>query len=149
MFSSESTNDERYNRSARKDDWKTMEMPEQNEKFILEADFTDEQIEVLKRGHIPKAMEDKWFRYAEGDTLYIHRSWGGICLFIIEFRDDGKHLVTVNRDPEQYSRNDLEYDFRWLTRCLARWIDSDYSYYDEWLGETVESIENAKMKPVE
>lgn len=47
-------------------------------------------------------MEDKWFWYMEGDTLYIHRSWTGFCIYIVEFDfGTGRHKVTANTAPRQ------------------------------------------------
>ena len=76
------------NRIAEKLDWRTTPMPEENTTFELNRIFTDEQMEVLMKGNIPKQMEDKWFWYYEDGKLYAHRSWTGICVFIIEFNTD-------------------------------------------------------------
>ena len=70
---------------ATKDDWNIKEMPEKRDIFTLEREFTEEQIVALRRGNIPQEMEDKWFWYMEGDTLYAHRSWTGICVYTVEF----------------------------------------------------------------
>ena len=29
--------------------------------------------------------EDKWFIYWENDTLFFHRSWTGVCVYIVRF----------------------------------------------------------------
>ena len=44
-------------RVAHRDDWKTVPMPEQHETFVLNRSFSDEEMEVLRAGHIPQAME--------------------------------------------------------------------------------------------
>ena len=33
-------------------------------------------------------MEDKWFSYMDGNTLYAHRSWTGYCIYIIEINEE-------------------------------------------------------------
>ena len=48
---------------AVKADWKTEPMPEQKESFILKRDFTKEELANLRRGNVPREMEDKWFFY--------------------------------------------------------------------------------------
>ena len=62
-------------------------------------------------------MEDKWFSYMDGNTLYAHRSWTGYCIYIIEINvETGVHDVTVNRDTKYvihtvgpiYSGNDSD-----------------------------------------
>ena len=59
---------------AAKSDWETQPMPSKHSMFRMKAAFTPEEIENLRFGHVPEQMEDKWFFYMEGDTLYAHRS---------------------------------------------------------------------------
>lgn len=106
---------------AEKTDWKTNEMPAIRDTFVLNKHFTEKQMVSLRHGFIPREMEDKWFWYMEGNTLYAHRSWTGNCIFIIEFRDDGNHLVTVNRDPQQYGSVSVDSDREDLNRMLDGW----------------------------
>jgi hypothetical protein len=85
---------------------------------------------------IPEEMEDKWFVYEDGGRLFFHRSWTGICIYEVVFRKTpAGHEVAeawVNRDPEQYTAVDDEYDARllsWLIDVLllkrpAPWPDS-------------------------
>lgn len=94
----------------KKIDWKTVEMPEQIEKFVIEKTLTDIEIEYIKEGHRPQEMEDKWFMYFEDKKLFIHRSWTGYCIYIIDLSEHGKLNVTVNRNPEQYKEDNVEND---------------------------------------
>ena len=126
---------------AEKDDWNTVEMPKDREEFILQSHFSDLRMAALRRGHIPQEMEDKWFWYMEGDTLYAHRSWTGFCIYRIDFRPDDNHLVTVNRDKEQHSCTSAEEDARRLSNLLGWWSQSTYDYYSEWLAETLDMLE--------
>lgn len=80
----------------------------------------------------------------EGDTLYAHRSWTGICIYRIDFKADGNHAVTVNRDPEQYSCTSIDEDRQTLNELLDWWTQSHYDYYNEWLSETVNAIEKSE-----
>ena len=75
---------------------------------------------TLRRGNIPQAMEDKWFWYMEGSTLWAHRSWTGYCIYRIDMKEDGRHAVTVNRDPEQYGCTSIEEDAATLNKLLDR-----------------------------
>ena len=126
---------------AKKDDWKISEMPEKQETFILRRHFNGVQMDALRRGHIPEEMEDKWFWYMEGDTLYAHRSWTGFCIYKIDFRPDDDHFVTVNRDKDQYLCTSVEEDAQKLNNLLSWWTQNSYDYYNEWLSETVEMLE--------
>ena len=121
---------------ARRDDWKKVPMPEQHETFVLNRTFTKEEMDALRRGNVPQAMEDKWFWYMEGETLWAHRSWTGYCVFRIDFREDGHHVVTVNRDPEQYRSAGPEEDAESLNSLLDWWAQAPYDPYHEWLSET-------------
>lgn len=125
---------------AEKSDWKTEEMPEEHAVFLLKRSFTEEQMNNLRHGNIPAAMEDKWFWYMDGDTLYAHRSWTGFCVYIIEFSNNGTHKVTVNRNPEQYKCTSLEEDAEALNKLLCWWSGAPYDYYHEWLSETADSF---------
>ena len=125
---------------AGRNDWKTVDMPQQRETFRFQRAFTPNQMAALRRGNIPRAMEDKWFWFMEGDSLFAHRSWSGFCIYRIDFRPDGKHLVTVNRDPEQYACTDAAEDQQNLNRLLDRWTRDAYDSYDAWLSETADSL---------
>ena len=102
-------------------------MPSKNAEFTLKRRFTDEEINRLKSGHIPEEMEDRWFSYFEDNKLYIHRSWSGICIYIVEFGFQSnfilnfkanKHRVIVNRDDSQYTCTDIEEDIEQLNDLL-------------------------------
>ena len=127
-------------RAARREDWKTEPMPKQTETFVLQRSFGDEEMKALRPGHIPQAMEDKWFWYMEGSTLWAHRSWSGFCIYRIDFKEDGHHIVTVNRDPEQYGCTDTEEDSVTLNGLLDRWIRIPYDYRGQWLSETYDAL---------
>lgn len=93
-----------------KNDWKTIEIAEQVAEFILEKELTYEDIKLIEDGHRPEEMEDKWFMFCENRKLFIHRSWTGYCIYIVDLSEKGKLNVIVNRDPEQYKENDIERD---------------------------------------
>ena len=137
--------EERKNKTdaARRGDWKTQPMPERHETFVLDRPFSDEEMAALRRGNIPQSMEDKWFWYMEGSTLWAHRSWTGYCIFQIDFLEDGHHTVTVNRDPEQYGRTSIREDIESLNKLLDWWTRAPYDPYHEWLSETRDALEKA------
>ena len=113
---------------AEKSDWELFKMPEQRELFTLKRSFTPAQMNYLRRGNIPQDMEDRWFSYMEGNTLYIFRSWSGICIYIVTFFEDGNHTVIVNRDPEQQFCKNLKEDIVTLNCLLDQWTWTQ-SYY--------------------
>ena len=133
---------------ATRADWKTTEMPEKHSTFILERAFSADQIAALRQGNIPQEMEDKWFWFMEGDTLYAHRSWTGICIYRIDFSfDDKRHKVTVNRDPEQVRITSDEESEKNLNNLLDWWSQPDYDHYGQWIFETVDMLKQAGRIP--
>ena len=128
---------------AERYDWKSIEMPSKHDTFVLHRPLNPQQMKALRRGNIPKQMEDKWFWFMEGDTLFAHRSWTGYCIYRIDFGPDGNHKVTVNRDPEQYTCVSIEEDAEKLNKLLDWWTQDSYDYYGEWLEETVDDLEKA------
>ncbi len=128
---------------ARRGDWKTEPMPEQHETFVLNRSFNDAEMAALRHGNIPQAMEDKWFWYMEGSTLWAHRSWTGYCIYRINFSDGHRHLVTVNRDPEQYRSTGIKEDIESINKLLDWWTGTPYDHYHEWLSETCDALEKA------
>lgn len=131
---------------AKREDWKITEMPEKNTTFILYRDFSDNQIAALRTGNVPQAMEDKWFWFMEGDTLYAHRSWTGICVFRIDFSfKDNRHKVTVNQDPDRMGVIDIEENRRFVNNLLNWWTQPKYDHYGEWLSETLDMLSRSSQ----
>ena len=104
---------------ANKNNWKTKPMPEKCTTIELNQDYSKSQMEAIKNGFIPEVMEDKWFIYYESseNKLYLHRSWTGYCMYIIQFEERGEDTFVattaeVNRDPSQYSCTDDDEDKR-------------------------------------
>ena len=133
--------------TAKRSDWKALDMPSQQDTFVLQRSFTSRQMAALRRGNIPQQMEDKWFWYMEGDTLFAHRSWTGFCIYRIDFMEDNDHVVTVNRDPDQYSCTSLEEDAERLNSLLDWWTEETYDQYHEWLSETAADLKKAGAEP--
>jgi hypothetical protein len=100
--------------AATRSSWKTLASPKDREPLLFEATFSGEEYEVIRNGIIPKAMEDKWFIFLEGDSLHFHRSWTGAEIYCIRLQhEEDQWRVSdswVNRDPEQYKGSDLAYD---------------------------------------
>lgn len=102
----------------RKQDLCVKEMPEQTEKFELEKKLDEKDIQRLKDGYEPYDMDDKWCTYFEDGKLHIHRSWTGICIYIVELSTSGKLNIEVNRDQSQYRERSIEKDRQILTGLL-------------------------------
>ena len=103
---------------AMRGDWQTQHMPHQCAQLSVEHSYTADEMAKIRRGLIPQEMEDKWFVFYEDDTLFLHRSWTGLCVYRARFipQQDGFALASalVNRDPEQYKSDDDAHDVRLL-----------------------------------
>jgi hypothetical protein len=81
----------------------------------IDRAYTDEEMEKIRNGLVPREQDDKWFIYWRSDYLYFHRSWTGYCIYRVRFtrRNDGWHIksITINRDWGQFrDRNDNDGD---------------------------------------
>lgn len=104
---------------ATKNDWEIYPMPEKTASFKIKKKLKKDTIAGLKRGHIPREMEDRWFSYFEDGKLYIHRSWSGNCIYIVTFNTiTNRHKVIVNRDENQYACTDINEDIEELDQLL-------------------------------
>jgi len=101
---------------ATRDSWELSPLPSQREKFELPVLFSDAEGELLRLGHVPKEMEDKWFVLFEEGWLYFHRSWTGFCIFALRLEASPNGICVaegwVNRDKAQYTSADIESDKR-------------------------------------
>ena len=97
---------------ARRAHWPTLPLPRTRTTLALDIHLDKAEAACLRLGFIPSVMEEKWFAYMEGDTLYEHRSWTGYCIDQIHFVPEGDGLrathAEVNRYHDQYSNEDDE-----------------------------------------
>lgn len=112
---------------AHKGSWSNKPMPEQHSTLNYNAEFTSEEFKKIAYGLIPQAMEDKWFIYMgeNKNTLYLHRSWTGICIFEVDFvkTETGTYKVQrvlVNRNMEDNTNTDDRHDIE-LLDMLIKW----------------------------
>lgn len=84
-------------KQAKRDSWKIFPMPKEHEELTIDFAITAQQYRSLSVGHIPNGMEDKWFFYAEENTLYVHRSWSGNCVLIADINPEvTNRKITIN-----------------------------------------------------
>jgi hypothetical protein len=102
---------------AKRDSWKIENMPDDVVSIYYARGFTLEEFEKIKRGFIPKSMEDKWFIFFESGVLYFHRSWTGRCIYSVDFIIENDKVkikkIYVNNDKTQYQKgNDRSFNLR-------------------------------------
>ena len=101
-------------KTAKSTDWKTEVLPSKRSTIRLDRTFSPEEMKRICRGLVPQQMEDKWFIYWKDDALFFHRSWTGVCIYVVRFASDvgGCRMIEadVNRDPEQYKETSDKID---------------------------------------
>ena len=120
---------------ATKDSWDNQPMPDKHVVIPMDVIIPSAAMSIVKRGHIPQAMEDHWFMYCNETTIRYYRSWTGICIYIAKYEEDGDvcHIteLTVNRDPEQYGGTDDDHDKALFMALLTDEYGGDASKYWE------------------
>lgn len=73
-----------------------------------------EQWQRLRLGYRAQDMDEKWNVFAEGRTLFCHRSWTGHGIYEVQFQaaDEGYRIQTasVESDSGRYRRSSDDYD---------------------------------------
>lgn len=128
---------------ATAESWKTEPMPE--ERLCADVGFHMDalQFALLRRGHIPHVMEDKWFMYFdEGESeIRLHRSWTGYCIFRgkVEELPGGERVITrviINDAEGQYHGASIDESVALFCALVAReaGMESEF-YWDRWIEE--------------
>lgn len=78
--------------------------------FMFPMRISTAEADFLKMGIFPLQMEDKWFAYAEGETLHYFRSWTGIEAFSCELgpENDGHHNILEVRLSQQFQVSSMD-----------------------------------------
>ncbi len=102
---------------AQRNDWGNLSpMPSRHVSLPIDKVYSEKEMASIRHGFIPRGMEDKRFIFFEEDTLCLHRSWTGICIYQATFKTEGEiSRVTgllANRDPDQYRGTDNAGDAR-------------------------------------
>lgn len=127
---------------ATKDSWNTEAMPDEDISTLqMGLTMTDEEMEIIRRGHIPEAQEDHWFMYCDDEYIRYYRSWSGMCAFEAHYvREDDHWLidsVTINHALAEFGVNGDESGVYLLIYLLIAETGSDATsqwnaYLDAW-----------------
>lgn len=100
--------------SATRNSWKTLASPTDRHPLHLARIFSDTEGERMRRGFIPRGMEDRWFVYFEDSWLNFHRSWTGAHIFAVRLEGSPFSIRVVggwaNGEQEQYRSLGTEQD---------------------------------------
>jgi hypothetical protein len=86
--------------------------------------WSDEEWERIQRGYRSRSMDEKWDVFAEGNVVFLHRSWTGNGVVEAAFapvEGGGRQVAqaVVERDQERYRGKDDEYDCLMLELVLS------------------------------
>jgi hypothetical protein len=92
--------------------------------------WSDEEWERIQLGYCSRGMDEKWDVFAEGDVVFLHRSWTGRRIFEATFArvDEGGWQVAeavVERDQARYRGKDDAYDCLMLELVLSAIVLGD------------------------
>lgn len=104
-------------------DWQTKPLPRKHSTVALDRAFNAQEMSAIRSGLLPEEMEDKWFIYWSDDTLFFHRSWTGICIYVVRFECEeqrGARMfeAAVNRSPGQYGETSDETDAQMISYLI-------------------------------
>lgn len=120
---------------AKRSSWFTHPLPEKREllpfHLYFQRPFSQEEFKKICLGHMPADMDDRWFIFFENDWLYFHRSWTGYCMYQLRFEQQGLsyHVkeAWVNRDINQYTCDDAEWDIWQLRGLFSHYFDAKFN----------------------
>ena len=99
-------------------------MQEPTEAFRVDMHLTPDQLELLSGGLIPKGVEEKWQIYVEEDSLFIHRSWTGQCMYKIRIEPaQGGYRLGEARTTRVYGRTDFQSERELIQSLVASVIE--------------------------
>jgi hypothetical protein len=127
-----------------------LKFPETWEPLAFERRFTAAEYERLAMGYPPGDMDDHWFIYLEGDTLYFHRNWTGLCMYRLRLRADKDEYVATDFCVAQYpAPPEPPPRFPVLARLMARWRKPPPKPWDhsEVLNEVIDIVLLGKPIP--
>jgi hypothetical protein len=61
----------------------------------LERRFSAVEYDLIVAGHVSESMDDHWNILFKDDTLYLYRSWTGVCMFRVRFVKTGNEYAVA------------------------------------------------------
>jgi len=106
-------------------------MPAQRARFEIERVFTAEEREALGMGMIPEGMDNHWFAFVEDDWLYVHRSWSGICRYMVKLAPEptgGARIAEAWVNMKERVTLSRDYDARLVRYLIETIIGNDWPF---------------------
>ena len=127
---------------AKSTSWKIDPMP-QTDISRIEAgiSITEEDMAIIRKGHIPEAQEDHWFMYCSKQHIRYYRSWTGTCAFEAHFlKKEQKYIIDeiiINHALVEFGVNGDEAGVALFLYLLIAEVGGDamvawQAYLDKW-----------------
>lgn len=118
-----STSDDADSRIARRDRWKNSPLSNPLPIPAPARIYSEEEMTAIRRGYVPRIMEQKWFIFMEDDWLFAHRSWTGLGVYEATFAPvEGGYRIEsafVTGDGDSYRRSSDEDEAAYLESLIA------------------------------
>jgi len=86
-------------KTATAKDWNIEPMPHDIDEITeMTFDFkiSSGAMDIIRKGHIPDAMEDHWFMYCDDEYIRYYRSWTGMCAFEAHYKKEASGYIIDN-----------------------------------------------------
>jgi hypothetical protein len=93
--------------------------------------FTAEERKTLELGLLPKSMDDHWLLFFEDGWLYAHRSWSGICRYMIRIDDNPDGTARVGEtwvNMKERMTLSKDYDVRLVRYLVERTLGNEWPF---------------------
>jgi len=71
------------------------------EEHAVDWRYSSEDLERIRWGFVPYAMEERWFIGVEGDRLLVYRSWTGLLCYVAHLTPTGVSKVELLKDLKE------------------------------------------------
>lgn len=100
---------------------------------LPERRWTDAEWARIRNGLRARSMEERWHVFAEGDTVYVHRSWTGHGIYEVTFVPAPAPAPAPKSAPKSAPESGPESEGGW--RIAAATVETDPQRYRSRGGE--------------
>jgi hypothetical protein len=140
---------------AKSTSWKTEPMPTTDiSRIEVNISVTEEDMLIIRKGHIPEAMEDHWFMYCDDEYIRYYRSWSGMCAFEAHFhKQENQYVIDeicINQALVEFGVNGDKTGVALFLHLLIAEVGGDampawQAYLDKW-DETNQKYANQETE---
>jgi O-acetyl-ADP-ribose deacetylase len=127
-------------------DWKNQRLRDPISVVPPSRIWSQNEVTIIRRGHKPSGMDDRWFAFMEADRLFLHRSWTGMGVYELFFTEVSDGWVNtellVSGDTEQYRRGSDEWEVTFVELLIGGVL---LHHWDERLSTRLKNIEQAAL----